>query len=475
MLSLFSNASAPPVKDLWHISRCKLATKDMHAMIDKDGVALWPITKDERRYATERECWDNGDPEVNSRAAPTSARLLAWCDLLGAKVDRDAQTVSLLHCPRKSGRCEKPSRKTELLLFHLSQSDMAALDASDVWASQVNAHSFDGGAKDRHYLVLVNPTSGNGSAPLIWRRCEPMLSSVPGLTFEVHETVSNREAESMARTLDISAYAGIVIVSGDGLVHEIVNGLATRSDSHTAIRLPICHIPGGSGNGLASSVLAACGERFGVTDAAFLLGKGLLQPLNLARCESQIQSRISFLSSSWGMISDIDFESEALRCLGSIRFTLWAVWALLRRRKYKGVFSYWPVDEGEPPLLPPVDQPLPDIERWRVISGDFSTIWAMNVSHGSSDAIPAPDAKLSDGQWHVLVLRHVSRIQQARFLLGLETGTHLQARGAEIISCKAFRLVPESGRLGLDGEEIPSGTLQLRCADFCAQVIGCAP
>lgn len=474
MFSLFSSPSAPPAKDLWHICRCKLGTKDTHAMIGEDGVALWPVTNDERRYATERGGLDHEDPEAQNREAPESARLLAWRDLLGAKVDREAQTVSLLHCPRKAGFCEKLSRKSELLLLHL-QSDTAALDASDVWASQVNANSFDGGPKDRHYLVLVNPTSGKGSAPLIWRQCKTMLANVPGLTFEVHQTVSNREAESMASTLDISAYSGIVIVSGDGLVHEVVNGLAARADSDTAIRLPICHIPGGSGNGLASSVLAACGERFGVTDAAFLLGKGLLQPLNLALCESQIQSRVAFLSSSWGMISDIDFESEALRCLGGIRFTLWAVWALLRRRKYKAVFSYWPVDEGEPPLLHRVDQPLPDAERWRVISGDFSTIWAMNVSHGSSDAIPAPDAKLNDGQWHVVVLRHVSRVQQARFLLGLETGTHLQARGAEIISCKAFRLEPESGRLGLDGEEISSGTIQLRCANFSAQVIGCAP
>ncbi len=51
-------------------------------------------------------------------------------------------------------------------------------------------------------------------------------------------------------------YDGIVTVSGDGLIHEIVNGLYRRKDSLQMMSsLSLGFIPGGSGNGLVKSVL----------------------------------------------------------------------------------------------------------------------------------------------------------------------------------------------------------------------------
>lgn len=48
----------------------------------------------------------------------------------------------------------------------------------------------------------------------------------------------------------------------------------------------------------------------------------------------------SFLSVGWGLLSDIDIESERLRAIGGQRFTLWAIARLLGLRKYKGTVSY---------------------------------------------------------------------------------------------------------------------------------------
>lgn len=36
----------------------------------------------------------------------------------------------------------------------------------------------------------------------------------------------------------------------------------------------------------------------------------------------------SFLSFGWGLMSDIDIESEKLRSIGEIRFTVWALWRI---------------------------------------------------------------------------------------------------------------------------------------------------
>lgn len=48
----------------------------------------------------------------------------------------------------------------------------------------------------------------------------------------------------------------------------------------------------------------------------------------------------SFLSVGWGLLSDIDIESERLRAIGGQRFTIWAIARLISLRTYKGVVSY---------------------------------------------------------------------------------------------------------------------------------------
>lgn len=50
----------------------------------------------------------------------------------------------------------------------------------------------------------------------------------------------------------------------------------------------------------------------------------------------------SFLSVGWGLISDIDIESERLRAIGGQRFTVWSVHRLISLRTYHGTVSYLP-------------------------------------------------------------------------------------------------------------------------------------
>ena len=47
-----------------------------------------------------------------------------------------------------------------------------------------------------------------------------------------------------------------------------------------------------------------------------------------------------FLSLVWAIISDIDINSEVIRCVGSARFTLWGIYRALNVVTYPGAFSY---------------------------------------------------------------------------------------------------------------------------------------
>lgn len=48
----------------------------------------------------------------------------------------------------------------------------------------------------------------------------------------------------------------------------------------------------------------------------------------------------SFLSVGWGLLSDIDIESERLRAIGGQRFAVWALARLVGLRRYRGTLTY---------------------------------------------------------------------------------------------------------------------------------------
>lgn len=138
-------------------------------------------------------------------------------------------------------------------------------------------------------------------------------------------------------------FDGIITVSGDGLIHEVVNGLYRRRDhiqmmSSTAIGF----IPGGSANGLVKAVLDFSGEDFSVENTAFIVAKGRTTRMDLTEIEAEYQKEkiYSFLATFWGVLADCDINSEVFRCLGTARFTIWGVYRVICKVNYLGSIFY---------------------------------------------------------------------------------------------------------------------------------------
>lgn len=66
---------------------------------------------------------------------------------------------------------------------------------------------------------------------------------------------SSTNGSSIAKNLKIEDQDAIVLVSGDGVVHEVLNGLASRPDALAALRIPVVPIPAGSGNALCVNLV----------------------------------------------------------------------------------------------------------------------------------------------------------------------------------------------------------------------------
>ena len=68
-------------------------------------------------------------------------------------------------------------------------------------------------------------------------------------------TTHGKHAQEAVAKLSLDEYDAIVVLSGDGLVHEVLNGYASHAEPAKAFRMPISPIPTGSGNGLALNII----------------------------------------------------------------------------------------------------------------------------------------------------------------------------------------------------------------------------
>ena len=80
----------------------------------------------------------------------------------------------------------------------------------------------------RPLLVFINPASGTKLAGKMFRTIvQPRLDELH-LTYQALETEYAGHAEELVMSIEDlpQRYSGIVIISGDGLIHEVYNGLA---------------------------------------------------------------------------------------------------------------------------------------------------------------------------------------------------------------------------------------------------------
>ena len=315
-------------------------------------------------------------------------------------------------------------------------------------------------------------------------------------------------AHEYMQSLKLDEYRGIIVISGDGLVYEVINGLMSRPDWQEAIKTPIAQIPGGSANALACVCAYLTGEcylnisleKFAI-QTAFHLTKSVPCPIDLVTCRLADNTFVhSFLAIEWAIVADVDLESEKYRFLGSLRFTVGAIKRILNLRVYRGRLSFLLYDESksyEPKnssikliqksetannqpfadslpnrpvfkYLPnSLEDPLPS--NWITIEENFVFFLVSYLPLIAPDFIASPESTFNDECMHLTFVKEgITKLQLLQLFLMSEKGTHLQNPFLENVKIKAFRLEPlplegsthSEGVMMIDGERVPYGKLQ---------------
>ncbi|XP_037546529.1 sphingosine kinase 1 [Nematolebias whitei] len=386
--------------------------------------------------------------------------------------------------PLKRRWCSGASRQRVEQCFQLSalQEPHANLEEAEKWARAVRQrsarqHALRDGvllhslSRPCRMLLLVNPQSGKGQALTLYKNHIQRMLNDAGVMHSLIITERKDHAREHVKEANLSLWDAIVIMSGDGLLFEVINGLLERSDCEEAIQTPLGILPSGSGNALAASIHYYSGDppvssEELLVSCGLLLCKGLVSRMDLVSIHLSSGPRLfSFLSLAWGFVADVDVESEKYRHLGAARFTVGTLVRLASLRVYRGKLAYLPATGDSSDLqLPPLDQPVPG--DWVVVpEEDFILVLAMYQSHLAEDLLAAPDARLDDGTIHLMYVKAgISRTALLRLFLAMEKGTHLDTNCQHLVHSKvrALRLEPTSpeGIITVDGEVVEYGPVQ---------------
>ncbi|XP_071689649.1 sphingosine kinase 2-like isoform X2 [Rutidosis leptorrhynchoides] len=250
-------------------------------------------------------------------------------------------------------------------------------------------------------------------------------------------------------------------------------------------------IPAGTGNGMIKSLLDSVGQPCTAAYAMLAAIRGHKRSLDVATIWQGETRFFSVLMLAWGLIADIDIESEKYRWMGSSRMDFYALQRILRLRKYNGCISFVPApgfeDVGEPMSLGVESciEPLKacehgyqgpnkvDLERlrWRKLNGPFISIWLHNVPWGAEHTMAAPDAKFDDGYIDLIVMRDCPKLALVSLMSEMNNGKHVRSPHVVYIKVKAVVLEPGSrtndstkeGIIDSDGEVLARGKGTYKC------------
>ena len=306
----------------------------------------------------------------------------------------------------------------------------------------------------RRLLVILNPHAGRGAAAGAWAAAEPILRAA-GCTSRVVETQRSGHAREFLAELPHGACDAVIVVGGDGTLHEAINGLMIAGTPGPSLGL----IPAGTGNSLATDL--ACLDP---TQAARAIVEGKTRTLDVMKVQisrarddggaeaaavpAPSRTVYAFNIVGWGLAADAGARAHWLRrrapWLGPRRYAVANVLELMRRRVWPTRLRLLSSDGTE-----------------EILRGGLVMVLACNTQHTGAGMRIAPRARLDDGLLDLIIVPKLSRARLLTLMHRIPSGQHLGAPELRYRQVSKFELVAEKAgdrpgrenwRLNVDGE-----------------------
>jgi diacylglycerol kinase (ATP) len=279
-------------------------------------------------------------------------------------------------------------------------------------------------------VFLVNPASANGSTGRRWPEIARQAAA-QGLTGDVLISERPRHLTELARGAVDGGAQMLVVVGGDGSVHEAVNGIvaAGRSDVELAV------LPRGTGKDFVRSLRIPRG----LGEALAVAKEGRVRPVDVGRAEfvawegtheTAYFANFAGAGISGAIARRANASSKAAG--GRVSF-LWATVA---------VFAGW----KSAAITADVD----GVRR----TGQMFEVLAMNGDYAAGGMWVTPEAEPDDGRLDVLLIGDVTKVDFLRTFPKIYRGKHLSHPKIEVLRGRAVDVTADVPLpIVLDGEQ----------------------
>ncbi|KAG0306359.1 hypothetical protein BGZ98_002524 [Dissophora globulifera] len=370
-------------------------------------------------------------------------------------------------------------------------------------------------------LVVLNPFSGKKQSREVWETIVQPALHRAGKPFKVIESgaqghaqtyffdnikpiitdlvqsisVANEPVSDSASgpsvVLPSTATLEVMVVGGDGTVHEIVNGIlhgvkGTEFVSEAfrpTVKFSI--IPTGTGNAISTSLGVTS-----VQDALdrYLAGKEI--PMRIMTVSTKASGNhweprlYTVVVNSFGLHCATVYDSEEFRHLGNERFRQAAMKNIENLKQYEGkLVFHGPVqsyNRSSRSLAPSNNSNGDDLTvSTETLSGPFTYLLITKQASLEPGFTPTPLANTADEWMDVLAVQNVGQAEILQMFGATSNGQHIQQEQVEYFKTKVVELeTPTQGRLCVDGEFMtiepgPDGRVRFEVAkDLNTQIFG---
>lgn len=233
----------------------------------------------------------------------------------------------------------------------------------------------------------------------------------------------------------------IFIVGGDGTVSMTIDKILKNSNFEE-LKIPICICPFGSGNGLAKNL------NIDPYNLPIDKIKKFISPMNTSYSG---ENNLSFLSQTWGIISDIDINTEYLRMIGDLRYYYGIAKSIILPKYYKGKCK------------------ITDSQEFTIeINDNFLFFCASNAPWISEDFKIAPLSNIYNKEIDILLIKkELSFLERLKLIYYLSCGNIHTLDFVEYFKAKKYTLEINDNRSFIvsDGEKLLSSEISAEISD----------
>ena len=266
------------------------------------------------------------------------------------------------------------------------------------------------------WLLIANPSSGNGKGKSDSKRVQDLLSQ-SGIETDIFFSEYPGHSSVLVNQAIVKGYRKIISMGGDGTLNEVVNGIFNQQHVSTK-EITIAVIPVGTGNDWCKTYKIPKSYKDAV--AVIVAGKTIQHDIGIAENSGGKRFFINIAGMGYdGFVTEKISKMKQNGSGGKLFYLLWITWYLFQ---YKNTKISYKIDGEE------------------FSEEEIFMLSVCNCRYNGDGMMQAPSALPDDGFLNITVMKKISPFKSIISLPKMKNGTFVNMKEAALYKGKTVEV-----------------------------------